>query len=81
MPLGSDLNRSKTSYGDITKHDNLSWSILAKKGFGGAAYVSAQVARDHIRTVSIETWTAPEPDEVLSRSSDWYWMLQFGYGI
>ncbi|MDB5048283.1 MAG: hypothetical protein JWO30_1354 [Fibrobacteres bacterium] len=80
-PNGSDVTRSKTEYGDITKNDNLSWSILAKKTFGRASYISAQVARDHLRTVSIDTWTAPEPVEVLGRSSDWYWMLQFGYGI
>jgi hypothetical protein len=81
QPLGSNVTRSRTGYDDITKHDNLSWSILAKKSLGGAAFIAAQAARDHIRTVSIETWTAPEPTEVLGRSSDWYWMLQFGYGI
>lgn len=80
-PLGSDVRRSKTEYGDITKNDNLAWSFLAKKTLGGAAFVSAQVARDHIRTVSIDTWTAPEPNEVLGNKSDWYWMIQFGFGI
>ena len=80
-PLGSDVTRSVSAYNDITKHDNLAWSVLAKKNFGGASYIAMQVARDHIRTVSIDTWTAPEPVEVLGRNSDWYWMLQFGYGI
>jgi hypothetical protein len=81
MVLGSDKVRSVSSYADITKKDDFSWSILAKKSIVGSAYVAAQVARDHIRTVSIETWTAPEPTQVLGRPSDWYWMLQFGFGI
>lgn len=79
--LGNDKVRSGTEYQDITKKDDVSWSVLAKKNIGGGSYISAQVARDHIRTVSIETWTAPEPTQVLGRSSDWYWMLQFGFGI
>jgi hypothetical protein len=79
--LGSDEVRSDKAYGDITKNDDLSWSILAKKVIGGSAFLAAQVARDHIRTVSIESWTAPEPTQVLGRSGDWYWMLQFGFGI
>lgn len=77
----TDLVRSDEEYNDITKHDDLSWSVLAKKAIGGGAFISAQVARDHIRTVSIETWTAPEPTQVLGRPGDWYWMLQFGFGI
>jgi hypothetical protein len=76
-----DKVRSDKEYADITKNDDLSWSILAKKNIGGGAFLSAQVARDHIRTVSIETWTAPEPTQVLGRKSDWYWMLQLGFGI
>jgi hypothetical protein len=80
-PQGSDVNRSAESYADITKDDNLSWSLLIKKNIGGAAYVSGQLARDHLRTVSIDTWTAPEPNDVLGRTKDWYWMLQFGFGI
>jgi hypothetical protein len=43
--------------------------------------VSAQAAHDHIRTVSIKTWTGLEPTQVLGRNQDWYWMLQLGYGI
>jgi len=81
LVLGSDEVRSKSSYADIAKKDDFSWSILAKKRILGSAFVAAQAARDHIRTVSIETWTAPEPTQVLGRGSDWYWMLQFGFGI
>lgn len=81
LVLGSDKVRSRSSYADITKKDDFSWSILAKKNIVGSAYVAAQAARDHIRTVSIETWTAPEPTQVLGRAGDWYWMLQFGFGI
>jgi hypothetical protein len=76
-----DRDRSESDYSDITKHDNISWSLLAKKAIAGGVFVSAQVARDHIRTVSRETWTAPEPTEILGKSKDWYWMLQFSYGI
>jgi len=79
--LGSDEVRSGSSYADITKKDDFSWSILAKKNIVGSVYIAAQAARDHIRTVSVETWTAPEPTQVLGRSSDWYWMLQFGFAI
>ncbi|MDB5102982.1 MAG: hypothetical protein JWP91_671 [Fibrobacteres bacterium] len=77
----TDVARSDLEYNDITKHDNLSWSVLAKKSIGRGAYISGQVAHDHIRTVSIETWTAPEPTQVLGKPGDWYWMLQLGFGI
>ena len=77
----TDKVRSDREYNDITRHDNLSWSILARRNIGKGMSISAQAARDHIRTVSIETWTAPEPTQVLGRSGDWYWMLQFGFGI
>jgi hypothetical protein len=73
--------RSREEYGDIALHDDFSWSIYAKRTLAGRAFVAAQAAHDHIRTVSIKTWTAPEPTQVLGRNRDWYWMLQFGFGI
>jgi hypothetical protein len=81
VPVGTDVSRSKSEFSDVSKNDNWAWSILAKKTFGGASFISGQIARDHLRTVSVDTWTAPEPDEVLGTSKDWYWMVQVGYGI
>jgi hypothetical protein len=81
VPNGTDVSRSKSDFSDISKNDNWAWSILARKNFGGASFVSAQIARDHLRTVSVDTWTAPEPNEVLGNGKDWYWMIQVGYGI
>lgn len=79
--FATDSVRSREDYGDLARHDDFSWSVQARKNIGGRAYISARAAHDHIRTVSIKTWTAPEPTQVLGRNKDWYWMLQFGFGI
>jgi hypothetical protein len=83
MPEG-DLNAySKTDYLDATESDNFSWSILARKSIYNTFTISAQLARDHLRTVNADWWYASkqEPNEVLPTSKAWYWMLQFGWNI
>ena len=83
IPSGSDTRSSLTEYNDIAQRDNLAWSVLLKKEVTRGAWLSAQFARDHTRLVSIDTWAGPgvEPREVLDTDKDWYWMLQFSFGI
>jgi hypothetical protein len=68
---------------DISKEDNVSWTLLATKSIYNAFSISAQVARDHMRTVGTDWFYGSryEPNEVMRTSKDWYWMLQFGWKI
>ena len=58
-------------------------SIMARRKLMTGLAVSAQFARDHIRSVSEASWAGPgtDPNELLRTSKDWYWMLQFSFGI
>ena len=82
-PRGSDRLYSEQEYNDVADKDNFSWSILARKEMVKGLSVSAQFARDHIRSVSEASWAGPgtDPNQLLRTSKDWYWMLQFGFGI
>jgi len=82
-PAGSSNLFSETEYMDVTDKDNLSWSFLATKSIYHTFSISAQVARDHMRTVGTNWFygSRQEPNEILSTSKDWYWMLQFGWKI
>jgi hypothetical protein len=83
IPEGSSKNFSKDNYMDISKEDNVSWTLLATKSIYNAFSISAQVARDHMRTVGTDWFYGSryEPNEVMRTSKDWYWMLQFGWKI
>lgn len=83
MPRGTDSTYSKNSYYDAAGKDNLSWSLLLKKEIFPGVTLFSQVARDHLRLVSLNTWFGPalESDENLGTSKDWYWMCQIGIGI
>jgi hypothetical protein len=74
---------AEKDYADATKEDNFSWSVLARKSLYKTFTISAQVARDHLRTVNADWWysSKQEPNEVLTTSKEWYWMLQFGWNI
>jgi hypothetical protein len=80
---GSDPLYSTDAYMDITQRDNKSWSVLAQKKIGGALNISAQVARDHFRSVGTDWWydSKFEPNEILIEEGFWYWMVQIGWGI
>ena len=88
----ADADKSITAFNDISKRDDLAWSLLLKKELVKGAWLSGQLDRDHTRLVSIDTWAGPgvEPTEVLDNgptslanpfSGDWYWMVQFSFGI
>ncbi len=80
----SDPYYSQNEYGDLADKDNWSWSILLKKSVFSAFNFSAQFAKDHYRTVSSNYFTyGPhlEPGDVTHKLSDWYCMVQFGWGI
>lgn len=74
---------SQKKYLDVTDKDNISWSVVATKSYYKAFSISAQIARDHMRTVGTNWFYGPrtEPNEVMRTSNDWYWMLQFGWKI
>ena len=82
-PRGNDKLYSELEYNDVADKDNFSWSVLARKEVVKGLSISAQFARDHIRSVSEASWAGPgtDPNELLRVSEDWYWMLQFSFGI
>jgi hypothetical protein len=83
FPRGGDLLMSEVAYNDIADKDNTSWSVLIRKEMVKGLTVSGQLARDHIRSVSLQTYAGPgtDPNEAMATSKDWYWMLQFSVGI
>jgi len=83
LPNGQDDWSSKSAYNDVAGKDNVSWSLLVKKTVAHSITISGQVARDHVRMPSFQSWFGPglDPNEALSTSKDWYWMLQFAFGI
>lgn len=80
---GADPQTSDKFFNDAATNDKHSWSVLVRKEFAKGLSVSAQAARDHIRSVSLQNYAGPgmDPNEMLNTSKDWYWMLQFSVGI
>lgn len=83
QPEGTLSHFSGDEYNDITKKDNYSWNILVQKRILSALSINAQFARDHMRTVGTNWFYGGrlEPMEILSRSSDWYGMLQIAWNL
>ena len=83
IPAGSDRIFSEASYKDITGKDDLYWSVMVRKELVAGLSATAQVARDHIRSVSESSWAGPgtDPNEIFYSNKNWYWMLQFSFGI
>lgn len=81
--LPEDNAFSDEEWNDLTKKDNLSWSILARKRVLGGLSLNAQVARDHMRTIGTDWYYGSrfEPNEILHKSSSWYWMFQLAWDI
>lgn len=81
--LPEDTHFSENEWNDLTKHDNVSWSIVARKRFLGALTAHAQVARDHMRTIGTDWFYGSryEPNEILHKTSSWYWMFQLGWNL
>jgi hypothetical protein len=82
---GNDNLLSRREYADGLSRDNHSWSVLLRREVTRGFTVSAQAARDHIRSVSESTWAGPalDPNAILygNGRNHWYWMIQFGIGI
>jgi len=80
---GSDYLLSGREYKDGLSKDNLSWSVLIKKELVKGLSMTVQAARDHVRMVSYATFAGPflDPNDVFYSKRDWYWMVQFGFGI
>ncbi|HKP96585.1 MAG TPA: hypothetical protein VJ385_12575 [Fibrobacteria bacterium] len=83
FPDGTDLNFSGNEYNDGAKKDDWAWSVLAQRSFYKSVTLSAQVARDHLRTVGTDWYYGSrlEPTEDLHKISDWYWALQLAWAI
>jgi hypothetical protein len=83
IPSGNDRLASDTEYNSVAKQDDFSWSVLIRKQVVGGITLSAQAARDHARFASNNNWFGPgvNANEALRTSDDWYWMLQFAFGI
>jgi hypothetical protein len=74
---------SQDDWNDLTHKDNVSWSITARRRILGALTLNAQVARDHMRTIGTDWFYGYrfEPNEVLHKTSSWYWMFQLGWDL
>jgi hypothetical protein len=80
----SDKYYSQNAYSDLATKDDWSWAVVLRRTFLSAFTISGQFAKDHYRTVSSNDFTyGPhlEPGDVTHKLSDWYWMVQFGWGI
>lgn len=74
---------SKSDYNDITTRDDWAWTVLMRRNVLSTLSVSAQFAKDHMRTVGTD-WSYQaklEPNTDLHSLSDWYWMVQVAWGI
>lgn len=74
---------SKKAFNDLSTKDNYSWSVLARKKILSTLNLNVQVARDHMRTVGTDWFYGSrfEPNEILHKTSSWYWMFQLGWNI
>ncbi|MBW8887318.1 MAG: hypothetical protein JF616_06100 [Fibrobacteres bacterium] len=81
--LPEDNLFSGREWNDLTTKDNISWSILMRKRVLGGLTFNAQVARDHMRTIGTDWYYGSrfEPNEILHKSSSWYWMFQLAWDI
>jgi hypothetical protein len=81
--LPEDNAFSDKEWNDLTKKDNVSWSILIRKRVLGGLQLNGQVARDHMRTIGTDWFYGSrfEPNEILHKSSSWYWMFQLAWDI
>ncbi len=83
LPAGAEPLFSKNTYNDVTQHDNNAWVVLLRRQLYPHLNLSAQFARDHMRTVGTNWFYGGrlEPSEVLYRNSNWYWMAQLGWSL
>jgi hypothetical protein len=83
MPLPRIPDDTEEYYIGIADKDNFRWSVYARKSLFRNLTAHALVARDHLRLVSREFYYGPslEPDELTMKPENWYWMVQFSFGI
>lgn len=83
IPEKGDPIFSKKAFNDLSTKDNYAWSILARKKILSALNLNVQVARDHMRTIGTDWFYGSrfEPNEILHKTSSWYWMFQLGWNI
>jgi len=83
IPSGTNPIFSRHEYNDLAKNDNYAWAILLRRELIPGFNLSAQLARDHMRTVGTNWFYGGrlEPVEVLYRNSAWYWMVHLSWGL
>lgn len=83
IPSGTDPIFSRHGYNDLAENDNYAWAVLLRRELFPGLNLSAQFARDHMRTVGTNWFYGGrlEPVEVLYRNSAWYWMVNLAWGL
>ncbi len=83
FPDGLEPMFSTTTYNDAADDDNLAWAVLLRRQIYPHLNLSAQLARDHLRTIGTNWFYGGrlEPSEVLFENSQWYWMVQLGWAL
>jgi hypothetical protein len=83
FPSGTNPGYSRDAYYDASQRDDFSWSVLLQKRILPGFLVSAQFARDHLRTVGTDWFFGSrlEPNEILGSSKDWYWMANASWEL
>lgn len=82
-PEGVNPLFSSEEYNDVTDDDNIAWSVLVRRELLPRLNLSAQFARDHLRTVGTNWFYGGrlEPNAILYRNSSWYWTVQLAWGL
>jgi hypothetical protein len=75
LPGESDAPKDFRTMKQYTS-DNWKWSLYARKKAGRFGTVVAQVACDHLRTISRDFYEQ-EWEEVLRQPNEWYYVLKF----
>ena len=83
FPAGTHAGFSRDAYYDASGKDDFSWSLLLQKHVLPGFLVSAQFARDHLRTVGTDWFFGSrlEPNQILGASRDWYWMANASWEL
>jgi hypothetical protein len=75
LPFTSGTATIKDSL--IYKHDNLKWSIYAKKTFADHYSITIQAASDHMRSFALD-WNRQDWEESLRGPDNWCFIVKLG---
>jgi hypothetical protein len=75
-PRDIPTNVWSTTY--LNTGDNWKWSVYLSKRFGSGFFITAQAARDHMRTLSAFLENS-DREESLREPKNWWWMVKTGF--